>query len=108
LNAGRGGAGAGVLSLECGDTSPLSLDATCRVEPKRGHVRALQSRSSERQFAQTSANNRAVYAGRRDFILMSVMANILFSARGLTDKNSTGANSTGSTGRRGFLSRENT
>ncbi len=28
--------------LECGDTSPLSLDATCRVEEKRGHVRAVQ------------------------------------------------------------------
>ncbi len=29
-------------SLECGDMSPLSDDATCRVEPKRGHVHALQ------------------------------------------------------------------
>jgi hypothetical protein len=29
--------------LECGDTSPLSPDATCRVVPKRGPVRALQS-----------------------------------------------------------------
>jgi type I restriction-modification system DNA methylase subunit len=29
--------------LECGDTSPLSPDATCRVVPKRGHARALQS-----------------------------------------------------------------
>ena len=29
--------------LECGDTSPLSHDATCRIEPKRGHVRALQN-----------------------------------------------------------------
>jgi hypothetical protein len=28
--------------LECGDTSPLSHDATCRGVPKRGHVRALQ------------------------------------------------------------------
>jgi len=30
--------------LDCGDTSPLSLDATCRVGSKRGRVRALQSR----------------------------------------------------------------
>ena len=30
------------LNLECGDKSPLSHDATCRVVPKRGHVRALQ------------------------------------------------------------------
>jgi type I restriction-modification system DNA methylase subunit len=29
--------------LECGDTSPLSPDTTCRVVPKRGHARALQS-----------------------------------------------------------------
>src|ERR1700690_851835 len=29
-------------NLECGDVSPLSHDATCRVVPKRGHVRALQ------------------------------------------------------------------
>ncbi len=29
--------------LECGDTSPLSPDATCRVVPKRGPVRAVQS-----------------------------------------------------------------
>jgi purine-nucleoside phosphorylase len=27
--------------MECGDVSPLSHDATCRVGPKRGHVRAL-------------------------------------------------------------------
>jgi hypothetical protein len=27
--------------LECGDMSPLSRDATCRLVPKRGHVRAL-------------------------------------------------------------------
>ena len=30
------------LDLECGGTSPLSHDATCRVVPKRGLVRALQ------------------------------------------------------------------
>jgi type I restriction-modification system DNA methylase subunit len=29
--------------LECGDTSPLSPDATCRVVPKRGHALALQT-----------------------------------------------------------------
>ena len=29
-------------NLDCGDTAPLSRDATCRVEPKRGDVRALQ------------------------------------------------------------------
>ena len=29
--------------VECGGTTPLSPDATCRVEPKRGHVRALQN-----------------------------------------------------------------
>ena len=39
LDAGRWRA-RGVL--ECGDTSSLSPDATCRVGPKRGHVRALQ------------------------------------------------------------------
>src|ERR1035441_4320798 len=27
--------------LECGGMTPLFHDATCRVEPKRGHVRAL-------------------------------------------------------------------
>jgi hypothetical protein len=27
--------------LECGDTSPLSPDATCRAGTKRGHARAL-------------------------------------------------------------------
>jgi hypothetical protein len=32
------------VGLECGDMSPLFNDATCRVEPKRGHVRALQNR----------------------------------------------------------------
>ena len=31
------------LILECGDTSPLSLDATCRVVPKRSHACALQN-----------------------------------------------------------------
>jgi hypothetical protein len=30
-------------ALECGGTTPLSLDATCRVISKRGHVRALQN-----------------------------------------------------------------
>ena len=30
-------------ALECGGTPPLSLDATRRVIPKRGHVRALQN-----------------------------------------------------------------
>ena len=29
--------------LECGDMSPLSADATCRVVSKRGHVRALHT-----------------------------------------------------------------
>ncbi len=29
-------------NLECGDVSPLFNDATCRVGPKRGRVRALQ------------------------------------------------------------------
>ncbi len=29
--------------LDCGDVSPLSFDATCRVVSKRGHVRALQN-----------------------------------------------------------------
>src|ERR1039458_3858450 len=33
------------LDLECGDTSPLSHDATCRVVSKRGHVHALQIRA---------------------------------------------------------------
>jgi len=28
--------------MECGGMTPLSFDATCRVEPKRGRVRALQ------------------------------------------------------------------
>jgi ABC-type phosphate transport system substrate-binding protein len=32
--------------LECGDTSPLSNDATCRVVPKRGLVRALQIKTA--------------------------------------------------------------
>ena len=94
------GAGAGVLRFGVRRHVAASLDATYRVEPKRGHVRALQSCSSERQFAQTSANNRAVYAGCRDFILMSVMANVLFSARAFTDQNSTASNSTGSPSRR--------
>src|SRR5208282_2340388 len=30
-------------ALECGGTTPLSPDATRRVIPKRGHVRALQN-----------------------------------------------------------------
>lgn len=30
-------------TLECGGTTPLSLSATCRTNPMRGHVRALQS-----------------------------------------------------------------
>jgi len=30
-------------ALECGGTTPLSPDATHRVIPKRGHVRALQT-----------------------------------------------------------------
>jgi hypothetical protein len=34
------------LNLECGDTSPLSHDATCRVVPKRGLVRALQIKTA--------------------------------------------------------------
>src|ERR1700675_3572184 len=32
-----------MLFLECGDMSPLSLDATCRVVPKRSHACALHS-----------------------------------------------------------------
>ncbi len=31
------------FDLECGDRSPHCHDATCRVGPKRGHVRALQN-----------------------------------------------------------------
>jgi hypothetical protein len=34
------------LDSECGDTSPLSHDATCRVVPKRGLVRALQIKTA--------------------------------------------------------------
>jgi len=34
----------GDSDMDCGGTTPLSFDATCRVEPKRGHVRALQIR----------------------------------------------------------------
>jgi 23S rRNA (cytosine1962-C5)-methyltransferase len=34
--------------LECGDTSPLSDEATRRLVQKRGHVRALQSNSDTR------------------------------------------------------------
>ena len=30
------------LNLDCGGLTPLSLDATCRVGSKRGHVHALQ------------------------------------------------------------------
>jgi hypothetical protein len=29
--------------LDCGGTTPLFPDTTCRVIPKRGHVRALQN-----------------------------------------------------------------
>ena len=29
-------------ALECGGTTSLCLDATCRIISKRGHVRALQ------------------------------------------------------------------
>ena len=32
------------LNLECGDTSPLSDWETCLPVPKRGHIRAVQSR----------------------------------------------------------------
>jgi hypothetical protein len=32
-----------ISHLECGDMSPLSLDATCRVVPKRSHACALHS-----------------------------------------------------------------
>ena len=30
-------------AVECGDRSPFSNDATCRVVSKRGHVRAPQN-----------------------------------------------------------------
>jgi len=33
----------GVIGVECDGMTSLSLDATCRAEPKRGRVRALQS-----------------------------------------------------------------
>ena len=40
--------------VECGGTTPLSPDATCRVEPKRGHVRALQNEfTNEDVYAHT-------------------------------------------------------
>ena len=35
----------GAIGMECDGITSLSLDATCRVGPKRGHVRALQSRT---------------------------------------------------------------
>jgi hypothetical protein len=41
-------------------------------------------------------------AGCRDFILISVTGKFLFAARAFTDKNPTGSNSTGSTGRGDF------
>ncbi len=37
----EGRAEAGVI-LECGDASPLFHDATCRVGPRHGHVRAVR------------------------------------------------------------------
>jgi hypothetical protein len=33
----------GAIGVECDGMTSLSPDATCRVEPKRGRVRALQS-----------------------------------------------------------------
>src|ERR1019366_721932 len=36
------------IHLECGGTSPLSDEATCRLVPKRGHVRALQINADPR------------------------------------------------------------
>jgi hypothetical protein len=40
--------------LDCGDMSPLSPDATCRVVSKRGHVRALQISTLTRPSATLS------------------------------------------------------
>ena len=42
--------------VECGGMTPLFPDATCRVESKRGHVRALQ----------TEFTNEDVYAHARE------------------------------------------
>ena len=33
----------GAIGVECDGMTSLSPDATCRVEPKRGRVRALQN-----------------------------------------------------------------
>lgn len=38
-------------ALECDGMTSLSLDATCRVGPKRGHVRALQIRKPNSAWA---------------------------------------------------------
>jgi hypothetical protein len=40
----------GAIGVECDGMTSLSLDATCRVEPKRGRVRALQSRMPQGQW----------------------------------------------------------
>jgi hypothetical protein len=48
------------LNLECGDTSPLSRDATCRVVSKRGHIRAVQIKALPRNASAGIANGSSV------------------------------------------------